>query len=81
MLKNTFQENLLIPVHSVARGNQKAIINEGFHSYLNKIQKINSEYKGSLHKWLQGVLFALYAWNSGPLNGTDISQSTVDIGR
>ena len=41
MFKKTFQETLLIPVHSFSRGNHKAIINVGFHRYLNKVQKIN----------------------------------------
>ena len=55
MFKKTFQETLLIPVHAVARGNHKKIINEWFHRYLNKVQKINSADKSSLHQWLQGV--------------------------
>ena len=31
VFKKTFQDTLLIPLHAVARGNQKEIINEGFH--------------------------------------------------
>ena len=61
MSKKTFQETFLIPVHAFSRGNHKAIINEGFHRYLNKIQKINSAYKVRLHQLFQGVFFALYA--------------------
>ena len=80
MFKKTFQENLLIPVHAVTRVNHKAIINEGFHRYLNKVQKINSSDKGSLHQWVQGIFFALYACNAGPVDGIDISQSVVAIG-
>ena len=79
--KKTFQETLRIPVHAVARGNHKSIINEGFHRYLNKVHTINSADKGSLHQWLQFVLFALYAWNAGPVDGTDISRSVVAIRR
>ena len=74
IFKKTFQETLIIPVHEVARGNHKEIINEGFNMYLNKVQKINSEDKGSLQKWLQGVLFALYAWNADPVDRTDLTQ-------
>ena len=81
MLKKNLQENLLIQVHAVATGNHKAIINEGLHGYLNKVQEINSAEKGSIHQWLQGVLFALYAWNTGPVDGTDIARSVVAIGR
>ena len=30
---------------------------------------------------MQGILFALYAWNAGPVDGTDITISVVDINR
>ena len=81
MFKKNFQETLLIPVNAVARNNRKAIINEEFHRYLNKVNKINSADKVRLHQWLQGVLFALYDWNAGPVDGTDIYRSVLDIGR
>ena len=73
MFKKYFQATLLIPVHEVAIENHKAIINEGFHRYLNKVYMINSSDKRSLHQLLQGVLFALYAWNAGPVDETDIA--------
>ena len=72
MFKKTFQETLLIPVHAFSRGNQKAIRNEGFHRYLNKLHNINASDKGSFRQWLQGVFFAMYAWNAGPEDRTDI---------
>ena len=71
MSKKTFQETLLIPVNKVARVNYKEIINEGFHWYLKKVQKINSSEKVSLHQCLQGVLLSLYTWNEVPVDGTD----------
>ena len=74
MFKKTFQETVLIPVHAVSTGNHKSIRNEGFHRYLNKLQKINSVDKVSLHQWLQGVLFAIYDWNTVPVDETDIAQ-------
>ena len=49
--KKTFQYTLLNPVHTVSRGKHKAIRNDGFHRYLNKVQKIKSAYKVSLHQW------------------------------
>ena len=73
MFKNNFQDTLLIPVHAVARRNYKMIVNEGFHRCFNKVQNINSVYKGGLHQWLQGVLFSLYTWNAGPVDRTDIT--------
>ena len=81
MFKKTFQGTLLISIHTVARGKYKAIRNEGFHRYLNKVQKINSADKVILHQWLHGVLFALYAWNAGPVDWTDITYSVVSIDR
>ena len=74
MSKKNFQEKLLIPVHAFSRGNLKKFRNDGFHRYLNRVQKINSEDKGRLHQWLQGVFFALYALNSGPVYGTNIAR-------
>ena len=73
MFNKTFQHTLLIPVHDVARVNDKAIINRGFLKYFNKLQKINSSYKVSLHQWFQGVFFALYACNSGPVYSSEIA--------
>ena len=46
--------------------------NKGFHNYLNKLHKINSEENVILYQWLQGVFFALYACNTSPEDGTDI---------
>ena len=80
MFKKTFQGNLIIPVHEVARGNHKAIIKEGFCWYFNKVQKITSDYNCKLHQWLRRVFFALYYWNEVPVDGTDIYLSVVDIG-
>ena len=48
---------------------------------MNKVQKINSSDKGSLHQWSKGVFFALYAFNTGPVDGTNISKSVVAIFR
>ena len=73
MFKNTFLETLLIPVHAVARGNQKGVINEGFHYYFKKVHKIKSADKGRLNQWSQGVFFAMYACNECPVYRTEIS--------
>ena len=48
---------------------------------MKKAQKIKSAEKGSLHQWLQGVFSALYDWNAGPVDRTNIDQSVVAIGR
>ena len=72
---------LLIPVHMVAPENHKTIWNEQFHHHLNKVECINTADKGLYHQWWQGVMFALYAWNALPINGTDILRSFVAVGR
>ena len=81
IFKKTFQETLLITVHEVARRKHKAIINEGFHRYLKKVNNINSMDKAIPHQWFQQVFFALYAWNAGQVDGTEIYLSIVDIVR
>ena len=49
--------------------------------YLNKVPKIEAVDKGILNQWFQGVLFALYAWNAGPVDGIEIYRSVVAISR
>jgi hypothetical protein len=72
---------LQVPVYTVSRENHQAILNERFHRYLNKVQRINSADTGELLKWKQGVCFSLYGWNAAPIDGTDISRSKVAVGR
>jgi hypothetical protein len=72
---------LLIPIDTAAPENHKAVRNERFHRYLNKVQRINTANKDSMHQWKQGTLFALYAWNAAPIDGTDIPRSYVALGR
>ena len=73
--------NLLIPVVAVSPENHKAIRNENFHRYLNKVERINTADTASMVRWKQGVLFSLYAWNAEPIDGTDIPRSVIAIGR
>ena len=76
----TFQ-NLGIHIEVVASENHKAVRNERFHRYLNRVQRINTADTGSFFQWKQGVMFALYGWNAGPIDGTDIPRSVGAIGR
>ena len=75
------KDTLMIPVHAVARVKHKLIINEGFNQYLNRVQKINSAYKGSLHQWLRVVFFELCDCNAGPVYGIGIARSVLNIDR
>jgi hypothetical protein len=52
---------LRIPVDAVSMENHKAVRNERFHRYLNRVQRINTADVNSLFRWKQGVLFSLYA--------------------
>jgi hypothetical protein len=53
----TLFHNLGIPVVSVSRGNHKAVRNERFHRYLNKVEMINTSETNSFSQWKQGVVF------------------------
>ena len=76
----TFQQ-LQMPILPVSPENHKACWNERFHRHLNKVQKIISADTGTLKQWKQGTLFAVYSWNAGPIDGTDIPRLVAAIGR
>jgi hypothetical protein len=42
---------------------------------------INTADTGSFFQWKQGVTFALYGWNAGPIDGTNIPRSIGAIRR
>ena len=79
VFKNTFQDNLLVPIHAVARANQESIIIERFNIHLNKVQKMNSAEKFIIHQCLKGLFFFLYVFNLVLVDGNDIYQSVVII--
>ena len=70
-----------IPNYTVSRGNHKAIICERFHRYLNKIQKIHAINCETFQDFMFGTIFAVYAWNAAPVDGTNIVRSYAAIGR
>jgi hypothetical protein len=76
LFKQLFQL-LLIPVDAVSRENHKAVRNERFHRYLNKVQRVNTADVDSLFRWKQGVLFSLYTCNAAPIDGTDLPRSSL----
>jgi hypothetical protein len=59
----------------VSPENHNGILCERFHRYLNKIQRIHAAETNSLFKWVMGTMFATYAWNAAPIDGTDIIRS------
>jgi hypothetical protein len=47
---------------------------------LKRVQQINTAETGSFFQWKPGVTFALYGWNVGPIDGTNIPRSVGAIG-
>ena len=61
--------------------NHKGILVEHFHRFLNKTTTITMEDRQSNDVFIPTGIAAGYAWNSAPIDGTDISRSTVAIGQ
>ena len=53
------------------------VLCERFHRYLNKVQRIGAADSQSYEKWAMSCLFAAYAWNGLPVDGTDIIRSSA----
>ncbi len=54
---------------------------ERVNRYLNKGLKIMTNKRDSVRIALKAILLLLYAWNSCPIPGTDISRSLIAVGR
>jgi hypothetical protein len=52
-----------------------AVLAERFHRYLNKVAKIGVIDHQTYEQWRMDALFACYAWNASPIDGTDIIRS------
>jgi hypothetical protein len=76
ILTKTF-ENLGIYVEVVSRENHKAVHIKRFHGYLNRVEQINTAETGSFFQSKQGTTFALYGWNAGPIDRTNIPRSVL----
>lgn len=72
---------LCAPQHVVTKGNHKAILAEQFHRYLNKIQQLHAAECSTVDDWAQGIALAVYAWNSAPVDSTNLQRSWAAIGR
>ncbi len=57
------------------------MIVERVNRYLTKGLKIMTNERDSVRIALEAILLLLYAWNSCPIPGTDISRSLVAVGR
>jgi hypothetical protein len=69
-----------INCHVLSSSNHNPIIVEHVNRYLTKGWKIKCKEPDSVHVALEVILLLLYAWNSCPVPGTDISCSLVAVG-
>jgi hypothetical protein len=73
--------NLLkINCHILSGGNHDPMLVERLNRYLNKGLKIMVNERDSPRIALKALLLLIYAWNSCPVPGTDISLSLVAVG-
>jgi hypothetical protein len=72
---------LKINRHVLSGSNHNPMLVERVNRYLNKGLKIMCNERDSVQVALEAILLLLYAWNSCPVPGTDISRSLVAIGR
>ena len=72
---------LKIKHHFSAKGNHNAIIVERFNKFLNSSLRIFCNSRGTIRSFREGILLTVYAWNSAPVVGTDLSRSLLTVGR
>ena len=54
---------------------------ERYHRFLNQMQAIVGNYRGTRAVYIQNAKTSQYAWNSAPIDNTDICRSVAAIGR
>ncbi len=72
---------LKINCHVLSGGNHDPMLVERINRYLNKGLKIVVNKRDSPRIALEAILLLIYAWNSCPVPGTDVSCSLVAVGR
>ena len=65
----------------LAKPNHKGLTVEHFHRFLNKCVTIAPKERGTNDIFVTTSIAAVYAWNSIPIDGTDILRSISAIGR
>ena len=65
----------------LAKRNHKGVSVEHFHRFLKKSVTIAVEDRGTNDIFVPACIAAGYAWNSAPIDGTDIIRSIPAIGR
>jgi hypothetical protein len=72
---------LQINCHVLSGSNHNPMLVERINRYLNKGLRVMCNKRDSVRVALEAILLLLYAWNSCPVPGTDISRSLVAVGR
>ena len=72
---------LNITCWTLARGNHKGNSCERYHRFLNKTQTINGGNRGTHTGFAQNAKTSQYAWNSAPIDNTDVTRSMAAVGR
>ena len=72
---------LKINLHVLSGDNHNPMLVERINRYLNAGLKIMTNERDSVRIALEAILLLIYAWNSCPVPGTDISRSFVAVGR
>jgi hypothetical protein len=68
--------------HVVAINNHQALCVERFHVFLNKTLRIATNDRDSIKGvYIPASALAAFAWNSAPIDGTDIVRSVPAVGR
>jgi hypothetical protein len=71
---------LQIRCHAAAKGNHKAVSVERYFRFLNKAVTIAINDRDDHTVWVAAAMTAGYAWNSAPIDGTDILRSVAAVG-
>ena len=72
---------LNVNIHVLSGENHDPMLVERICRFLNSSLEIFCGERGTNKAALEGILMALYAWNSAPVVGTDISRSLLVVGR
>ena len=72
---------LKINIHVLSGENHDPMAVERINRYLNKCLTVFCNERGTNRVAQEGILMSLYAWNSAPVIGTDISRSLLVVGR
>jgi hypothetical protein len=67
--------------HILSGGNHNPMLVERVNRYLNKDLKVMTNERGSVRIAMEAILLLLYAWNSAPVPGTNLSHCFVALGR